>query len=139
MTKKSKTLDKLSDTMANGLQALLVRLEATEKFVLDQAPAVCKEILVEKVIDTVTSMVVSGIVFGLGAFAVNSAHAMEASRDFFDKNVVAGLGYMVMAGATIALIAAVNNLFTVKFCPKLVLIREVKYLITPHPTTESEE
>lgn len=117
----------------NAIKHLVVRLEKTEKFVLDNAPDICKQMVMEVVINSVTNLICYFIMFGfvskyLPIFWMCTSQAVKDE---------AALGYGVLTLACMAvgfftlaaIIDEIKTFLYVKNCPKLFLLREFKSLI----------
>lgn len=121
--------------LEKAVGGLINRLESTEKFVLAQAPEICKQIIQESRMEAVI-MTAGGIIF----FVILSA----LSTYFYYKVATCGSAYYSSCdgsgfvslfsgiGALVALGVVVNgfyNLLFIKRCPKLILLRQFKNLI----------
>lgn len=123
--------NKLLNAAINGL---IERLDKTEKFVLTEAPELCKQIVREGYIDNGMMAIVSSIATVLLA-ALSLYFGLKANANFGDNGETAfrclvsagsGCGALIYIGEAYH---SINLLLTVHFCPKLFLIRELRNLI----------
>lgn len=116
---------KTKKTLNGALQGLLTRLEKGEKFVLAQAPAVCKELVTEMMINNAT-----GLVFALapivgGLFMINGTCDGKT-----DTELLHGIGYALVGAGCIVAVVVINELLTLKLCPKISLMRKIRDLLS---------
>lgn len=118
-----KALVKKLDKAVNGL---ISRLEKAEKFVLDQAPDICKEIVAEK-----KALAIYAI-FNLGFFAFLSSMIALSGAVFINDGAgkfVIGLVFGVVAVVLSACsIEAGQDLISLKKAPKLTILRTLRNL-----------
>ena len=116
---------KTKNTLNNTLEGLLKRLEKGEKFVLAQAPAICKELVTEMIIDNARVLIFALTAIIGGIFVVN--------RTFIHQDDNVGfhfIGYLAITGGCIASVFLINNLLILKLCPKVSLMRKIKDLLS---------
>ena len=116
----------------SAITSLIKRLEKAEAFVLEQAPEICKEIVIEGNLDARTNLTKAGLLFVVSlaatiTFAIISYNT-KAECSFFTGAASLGSLATVMC-ASEAIIGEVNMLLTIKRCPKLYLLRELRKLI----------
>jgi hypothetical protein len=126
-----------SELLKNALAGLIDRLEKTEKFVLEQAPDVCQQVVMEFKIHNFMQMGFAAVafLFGLVAVPVAIAHPMfvvpegHYSSDptwYMGLFIVGGVG--LVAGFCVLVNTVYWNIY-VNRCTKLFLLREFKRLV----------
>ena len=118
---------KLNNECSKALSALVSRLESAEKFVVDQTPSICKEILIEKALDA--TMQVGG---NLVIFVILASSSLFCFLKAPQENMwyigVGVLGFLSVFAFELTY-SSLGFLLTVKKCPKLVVLRELKSMI----------
>lgn len=115
---------------------LIKRLEATEKFVIDQAPQICKEMIRERAIE-VTMQLVGSLVLSIILLVISSKsgwYAHVKSNTNLESEVI---GWWILSiGAGLFSLPSlgifwdsIQSLILLKNCPKLFLIRSFRSLI----------
>ena len=128
VTKSRNAINKALADMAN-------RIDRTEKFVVDQAPSICKEIIAEGILDA--SMDISSslvvIIFSVILAYLTGKYALGNGSGSGDLKVVSGIGSLLLLAATVGAAAKawhrINILLTIKRCPKLFILREFRRLV----------
>lgn len=124
------------DTLNKAIKGFLSRLEKTEKFVLDQAPDLCKEMIREVLVENymqlgiaillaLISVPLIPIALHNGITYTTSYNSEEPTRYFF-------LMLLAITGSVASVCVASNAayyLLYVKYCPKLFLVRQFKKLV----------
>lgn len=125
---------KKEQVIANAYESLIKRLESTEKFVVEQAPDVCKEIIKEKLLDETINVLTYS--FGLIVGIIITFIGIHYSLDTVNPNYIRfPLGFVSFVSicsifpTSGSLIDSINRLLIIKMCPKLTLIRQLKRLI----------
>lgn len=112
-----------------AIDIIISRLEKTEKFVLEQAPQVCKEILAEKLALLKFSLIVSSLITSLfitGIFV--SLHQVKADWNNSMIYFLVGILSLLTIIPLVFLVAAISEAISLKTAPKLTLLREFKRL-----------
>lgn len=123
-----------------AIKGLIARLEKTEKFVLAQAPDICKQMIKEFVLTQVCNLIqcLLGATVGLGAGILGiykiatytkmctDYHCTELSDGWYGLAII---GIVIGAVILVLSIEDIANLFFIKRCPKLFLLREFRRLI----------
>jgi len=121
-----------------ALKVLISKLEKTEKFALEQAPEICKEMVKEKIFDESVDLVTQSLLLVffliLGTVFYNLGMHYEP-KSAWDSNGGFIIGFGVgLPGllSTIVLgfiVQTIKHLWYVKNCPKLFLLREFRRLL----------
>ena len=117
--------------LERAVDAVITRVESAEKFALDQAPDIAKEIIAEKsalaiyqiILYTAASAGFIKIAFFLASFADAN------SRAEWPYATSAGAGMAAFFFIILALVT-ISTLISVKTAPKLVILQELKSLLT---------
>lgn len=118
-----------------AIDQLIQRLEKTEKFVLDQAPDICKEMVKEKMFDykmdlafQVTSFVASALV--LIACGVLAYSHVGQTDWMFGCGLFGTISLLLVMLTTDTIILTIKRIYYVTNCTKLFLLNEFKDLIS---------
>lgn len=124
----------LTKTLNSAVQGLVDRLEKTETFVVEQAPEICKQMIYEKLIKVWAAIIPSAFLVVISLFLIPYFFKNSSFRD--DATVLqslCGLGLLgFVVGSVVCSILLFENLqqlFFLKKCPKLFLLREFKNLV----------
>jgi len=124
---------KLAEECGKALKALLFRIETAEKFVVDQAPDICKEILTEKTLNSTISLIGSILVFGTLSsvlfMCVSKINGYDDHQDHVAVHLLAFVCGIAIIPFMCQVYCDVVSLLTVKRCPKLVVLRELRKMI----------
>lgn len=124
----------MNEKLEAAISMLVERLEKTEKFVLDQAPSVCQEIIADNMIEWVTALaqqLLGGLML-LIVIGVSASHFIGFERDDFAHDWPIICGVVSMAGLIIlsfCCIYTLSRIYFIKSCPKLILLREFSRLL----------
>jgi len=116
---------KTKKTLNSALEGLLKRLEKGEKFVLAQAPAICKELVTEMLIDSATWMVVGFVPLVIGFLMITGSCEHQSNT-----SILHGFGWLVTGIGAIATLAVIHDLLVLKLCPKISVIRKIRDLLS---------
>ena len=120
-----------------AVNALVKRLEKTEKFAMEQAPEICKQMVEAEMIEIKSNIVGCGLTFlllsVLAGIALHSANTYIPSDRFDDgrgmRYLIFGmLSFFAMFPAS-AVWQNVVSFIYVKKCPKLFLLKEFRKLV----------
>jgi hypothetical protein len=122
---------KTQSKLENIVDSVVTRLEKAEKFVLEQSPDVCKEVIAEKLALLVLNITLSSLSsIGLVRLAFYLA-------SFAESNQREAWPYVTAAGAVLLailcicwLISSVESLISVRTAPKLTILRELRDLVS---------
>lgn len=121
----------MNKKLEKALDALLKRLQSAEKFVLDQAPLVLKEMILDGYLEQAKVMSFSG----LGILNLLIAGAVSYTNWDYVSSGMSFIGFYSIISIVLGLIAmgvfldAVFTLLQIKLCPKLYLINCIKELL----------
>lgn len=107
------------------------RLEATEKFVVDQAPEICQQMIREVYITNITNLILSTIgiiVLPIISYKVGT-YAHERIEDVGGWWLLSVLAGSLSIVALFGVFDAIGSIIFVKSCPKLFLLRSFRDLI----------
>ncbi len=109
-------------------KAIISRLEKTEKFVIEQAPEVCKQMIKEQEIESKTALIQSSFAgfFMLLSFAFFWYKGYTCGDGWWAAFTFNALSLAIPFGIGTE---AIKELYQLKVCPKLFLLREFKNLI----------
>lgn len=120
----------------SALKSVIERLEKTEKFAIDQAPDICKQMIVEKKFDLKLdfSIYFTGSLIGIIGTIICSFqlyfHPADAEMNYCLPRVLVGIGALVLGLVqTDLLMGTIKYIYYMKNCPKLFLLREFANLI----------
>jgi hypothetical protein len=119
-----------------AIETLLSKVDTTEKFVVDQAPEVCRQLIAEKKVTETMDATFHTFLFPVLIYATH-ALAVAAQGDYerySDKpllfwllatfcGVAAFFSFLILYGA-------VQSLLTLKVAPKAFLLREFKSMVS---------
>lgn len=120
------------DVLNQALQGFLSRLEKTEKFVLDQAPDVCKEMIREVVVAAQIQLTVAVLVAVLCIPMIPISihnHLTDYRGEPTGWALLLSLGIIGIASGIWLAFDASYQLLYLKNCPKLFLLRQFKKLV----------
>ena len=114
-----------STVLSKALQGFVKRLESTEKFVLEQAPAVAKEMILEAQLEAYL-----GILLGGAAFLVMATFSVYLFR-FPPSETPEAFGFVAFISAVclVPISCCSYDLLFLKKCPKLFLLRKFRELL----------
>lgn len=120
-----------------AITAIVKRLEKTEKFVLDQAPDICKQMVKEDVTNNVVNFIqqIGGVIvfsslLALAVIHLNIPQPTEGrEHDNFGWWCLAILSSIPTAILIACAIDSLKEIYLTKTCTKLFLLREFKRLI----------
>lgn len=128
----------MDKNLKKGLTALISRLESTEKFVLEQAPEICKQLIEEKKIRETSDAILYGV-FTTFCLITSIALAVIYFQQPMGKygpsdvrfitgilSILAVVGFFPSFGMTYE---SLRNLFLLKKCPKLYLLRSFRGML----------
>jgi hypothetical protein len=122
-------------TLNSAFTALIKKLEQTEKFVLDQAPEICKQMIRETMIANIMGIVgctIAAIILSIAAYKLGF-HIWGTESLSTNDNMGSGLLFflaLVVNGLSLAgIYDGVYGLIFIKNCPKLYLLRSFRKLI----------
>jgi hypothetical protein len=127
-----------SKVLNTALKGFIKRLEKTETFVLDQAPDICKQMVVEGLLQAK-----AGLWGALGLLTLGILAISQSLPHDFEYNACEHIScseptrylflWLLGAGAIIvgAILAgcSIYSLFYLRSCPKLFLLREFRDLV----------
>jgi hypothetical protein len=128
----------MNKELKKGVKTLLSKLESTEKFVLDQAPELCKQIVEEKIMEEK----LDAFFYGAGSFILLSLAILFGAMVYFatpreygpsDKQMVCGL-ISVIAGLGLVptfsvFYGSLRNAILVKKYPKVYLVNQLRSIL----------
>jgi hypothetical protein len=115
----------------DAIKGLIEKLEQTEKFVLEQAPDICKQMVTDQMIRARMDIVITSVLLFLSAICFIHAWPHEfftdsqPTRYFF----ISALGFCFGVFGICCGYESVHTIFYLKYCPKLFLLREFKSLV----------
>lgn len=119
----------------DGLKGLVKRLEKTEKFVLDQAPDICKQMIQEELIEIYVIGIFSlaASIIGIFMLILSLLNGITEVRHGYDQPTIwlvvfIGSILCIGFGVTTCVTHLKYYLFVTK-CPKLFLLRSFKKLV----------
>jgi hypothetical protein len=129
-----------SKVLNKAIKSLIDRLEKTEKFAIDQAPDVCKQMVSEYKIDVylgmaapLFAMLIAGIIVAMamhkGLYEIREAGTQWEHTVSGDWMVGYVIGIIVIIGSFVPLAINLRNLWFIIYCPKLFLLREFRRLV----------
>jgi hypothetical protein len=118
----------------NAFNSLIKRLEQTEKFVLDQAPEICKQMIREMMICNIMKIVgcaIAAIIFSIAAYELGFyIWGPEFSGRSKDGSGLLFFLVLIANGFSLAgIYDGIHGLIFIKNCPKLYLLRSFRNLI----------
>lgn len=123
-------------TLNSALKGLIDRLEKTEKFALDQAPDICKQMIRADLQENYIYGAFAVLVFIASIVGiVYSAHVGILSETMHGDTEPTRYLFLLLTCSISAIVSAigsleyVNNLLYISNCPKLFLLREFKRLV----------
>ena len=124
----------MNEKLETALNALIERLEKTEKFVLDQAPSVCQEIITERLIEYYTEFgqLMLGWLLSFSCIMIGMRCYIGSDRDDFSHDWPIILGVLSLIGfifLSFCMIYSVSKILFVNKCPKIILLREFSKLL----------
>lgn len=127
-------MKKVKENVLNAtIKAMITRLESVEKFALDQAPDICKEMIIEKKIDIALDlpMPIAGVIIaGILLFVGYNAPSIDPAAVSGLTKILDYTGACLFASPSIdSLLKSVNWLIFINKCPKLYLLREFRNLL----------
>lgn len=124
-----------TEVLNSAVKALVDRLERTEKFVLEQAPDICQQVVTEFKLQNFGQMFIGVILLLIAAVAIPvSIHNRPWFVGHYDQDVTWSFG-LLMAGLAALVIglpvlwSALYYYFYVSKCTKLFLLREFRKLL----------
>jgi hypothetical protein len=127
--------EKSEEILFSTLRSLSERIEKSEKFVLDQAPDICKEMVTEGLISISVQFLVNIPIFILlvllDKHLISSYIAFDGTSGSGDYVLGASLCSLVLFGISIWVFSTIESVLKIKYCPKLYLVREFKNLLVP--------
>ena len=125
-------MNKNQKVLNTALRGLLSRLEKTEKFALEQAPDICKQMVQERKQDNIMRLVVAGfllLVFsGVSAFLLYKGTSLSGGEKA-GCYLFGLLSLACVGGAGNSIYLAIQWILMLKNCPKLFLLREFRNLL----------
>lgn len=129
--------NKSKKVLSSALNGLIKRLEKTEKFALEQAPDICKQMVYEKTLEKTIELWTSlpaaiALVIATIILAFKSHSALESEPSGGLAFLCGALSLAACVGSFVFLESvryAVNWLIYLKKCPKLFLLREFRDLL----------
>lgn len=123
--------------LTDAMKGLIKRLDKTEKFVLDQAPDLCKQMVTEVLIENYIQLAVASIIMLLSVAVIPiaihnginyeySSGSYSGPTRYFFLMVIGFIGALISSGMVVN---AGYYLLYLKNCPKLFLLREFKKLV----------
>ena len=111
-------MKKKTNKLEQAVDAIVKRLEKTEKFVVDQAPDICKEILLEKRVSNIYYLIVSFAAF-LGFLG----------GSYFIENLQARIVMVFVSGMSLIFtLCIISELISILTAPKLTILKELRKL-----------
>lgn len=134
-------MNKNKDILNVALKSLISRLEKTEKFVVEQAPDICKQMIYEKKLNLIINIIMEALLFVVLLFvtvytAIKCHQYSEVSNRYNELSTYCtlfGIASLLSAMGFFCNIRELRNsvewLVYLKKCPKLFLLREFKTLM----------
>lgn len=121
-----------------ALKGLVSRLEKTEKFVLEQAPDICKQMVQESKQNSYINLFTNGLfmLISIVASVIFSHMAYVSFNDFHSssdgtagRTILAIISLAATIGTSCDVTSSLKWLLFLKNCPKLFLLREFRDLL----------
>jgi hypothetical protein len=115
------------------MKSFILRLEKTEKFVLAEAPEICKQMVTNKIIRNAEQLFCGATLLAIGILLLtialrNQCVEADGPTRYFFVMLIGGLG--ALAGFFVTT-SAVTEIVYLKNCPKLFLLNEFKDFVQP--------
>ena len=128
--------NKKQNVYEEAVKTLLSKLDSTEKFVIDQAPEVCRQLIVERKVDLWMDLGWYGtlsIVLPIATYLLGKA-AVADYEHYSDKPIVYGLlAFGTSFGSCFVLTLAyssIQKLTLLKVAPKIYLINTIRNMFS---------
>lgn len=122
----------MKETLDLTLRQFLERLEKTEKFVLEQAPDLCKEMVLHEKINLISNFFTCTIIFvvllSIDIHCLNIIYSTE--HEMFGYSLTAILSSLFAFVTLVFIVESIQRLYQLRNCTKLFLLKEFRDLVS---------
>lgn len=124
-------MSKKETVFEQAMSTLLAKVDSTEKFVVEQSPEVCRQLIAEKVMLEKMDVITSSLIFvflapvtGFALFRIFTGEFSAYSNAPAGYCFLAALTGTVVVVSLLSVVDSIQNLMRLKIAPKVFLLRE---------------